>query len=904
MQNFRFNFTHPWLLLLLIPAIGLTLLPYLRASKKYRKTRNRILSMVFHGLAMVLAICLLSGISFSYEKPNLENELIILVDTSDSNEENADKKSDFVQSIINVSDGSYRIGVVKFGHGQVLSSELSYDTEEVLEDYLSSEDPNSTATDLAGAIKYAAGLIKNPETAKIVVLSDGIETDNSATAIIKAIAADGIRVDTAFFPNEKKDEIQIYSVKTPDKRIILGENFLTEVVVRSNLLGDHVGVLKVYDNNEPLGETIVTLNGREQTLEIALALEQRGMHELRFELEVEDDTLAENNSYRAFINLEAFDNILLIEHKEGEGKPLRELLSEKYKVVDLSIDEDISSIPRTVAELADFEQVILVNVAYSDMPAGFEAILNEYVYDLGGGLLTVGGENDVVNGTQIPHAYNRNDMASSTYYKQMLPINAIDYTPPIAVMIIVDASGSMSMEKLPAAKEGAEACLDSLNDRDFCGVMSLQSRSTEELQVLPVTQRERIRDAISKVGNGDAGQGGTIFSDAIMRAGNALSVIGGVERKHIIIVTDGKPGDPFETYQPYIAENVKNGITMSIVSVDVDPGDVSQMEKTAAEGGGSFYGIPYAELHTIPTIMQRDLALEAVAEIEYGEDFYLKIKDRTSVLTGIDEALIPPLSGYYGVVAKTDAKVPLMGEYVPIYAEWRYGEGNVGSFMCDLSGIWSSAFMSDVVGQTIINNIVNSIFPMEDVKADGINIAIKQDNYHFQLNVHGAEEGQTVAVEVTPMSPEFSSVIEEGVTVSALESNRRFNFLIEHPGLYEITVRVLNADTTEASRAVIYRTFSYSEEYNMFTEREPVGEELLALLAKDGGGDVIEDPAHAYIGFSNTLKVTKDPRIVMLILSILFVLLDIAVRKFKFKWIHELIRERREKLAGGDKGSV
>ena len=179
MQNFRFNFTHPWLLLLLIPAIGLTLLPYLRASKKYRKTRNRILSMVFHGLAMVLAICLLSGISFSYEKPNLENELIILVDTSDSNEENADKKSDFVQSIINVSDGSYRIGVVKFGHGQVLSSELSYDTEEVLEDYLSSEDPNSTATDLAGAIKYAAGLIKNPETAKIVVLSDGIETDNS-----------------------------------------------------------------------------------------------------------------------------------------------------------------------------------------------------------------------------------------------------------------------------------------------------------------------------------------------------------------------------------------------------------------------------------------------------------------------------------------------------------------------------------------------------------------------------------------------------------------------------------------------------------------------------------------------------------------------------------------------------
>ena len=103
MQNFRFNFTHPWLLLLLIPAIAMTLFPYFRADKKYRKTRNRILSMVFHGLAITLAITLLAGITFSYEKPNLENELIVLVDTTDSNEESADLKSDFVQSIISLS---------------------------------------------------------------------------------------------------------------------------------------------------------------------------------------------------------------------------------------------------------------------------------------------------------------------------------------------------------------------------------------------------------------------------------------------------------------------------------------------------------------------------------------------------------------------------------------------------------------------------------------------------------------------------------------------------------------------------------------------------------------------------------------------------------------------------------
>ena len=202
MQNFRITFTHPWLLLLLIPAIALTLLPYFRANKKYRKTRNRILSMVFHGLAITLAISLLAGIGFSYEKINLENELIILVDTTDSNEESADLKSDFVQSIISISDGKYRVGVVKFGHGQVLSGEMSYDINKVLEDYLTAEAPDSTATDLASALKFARTLFKNPQTSKIVVVSDGIETDNAANSVIKAIAADGVKVDTVYFPNE------------------------------------------------------------------------------------------------------------------------------------------------------------------------------------------------------------------------------------------------------------------------------------------------------------------------------------------------------------------------------------------------------------------------------------------------------------------------------------------------------------------------------------------------------------------------------------------------------------------------------------------------------------------------------------------------------------------------------
>lgn len=898
MQNFRIHFSHPWLLLLLIPAIALTLFPYFKANKKYRKTRNRILSMLFHGLAITLAILLLAGITFSYEKPNLENELIILVDTTDSNETSSDAKTEFVQSVVSISDGKYRLGIVKFGHGQVLSGKMTYDMEQALEDYLTSEVPDSTATDLASAIKYASTLFKNPETSKIVVLSDGIETDNNVLSVIKAIAAEGVKVDTVLYPNEEHDEVQIYSVKTPDTRIILGDNFITELTVRSNFEGEKAATVSAYDNEELIGSTSVVLAGEEQTFEIALSLAERGMHELRFEIACDDDTVQQNNSYRAFINLEAFDNILILEGKEGEGAKLATLLNENFSVTDMSFSEDLADIPRTIEQMAEYEQIILVNVAYSDMPAGFEEMLNEYVYDLGGGLFTVGGSLDELNGQKIPHAYNRNDIASSTYFKQMLPINAIDFTPPIAVMIVVDASASMSMGKLDAAKEGAEGCLDALSDRDFCGVMSFQTRASEELEILPVTQKDTIRDTIRKIGGDSGAHGGTIFSDAIMRAGRALSVINNVERKHIILVTDGNPGDQYEVYSAYIEDNYNDDITMSIVTINnEDSALTEQMTNAATLGGGKYYNVKPSELHKIPETMRNDLALEAVAEINYGEPFHPTIKDRTPAVAGVESTFIPELTGYYGTVAKKDASVPLMGEYVPIYAEWKYGKGSVGSFMCDLSGIWSQTFMEDVVGKTIITNIVNSIFPMEDVRADSIGYVLKSENYHYQLGVYGIGETERVEVSVTPISEHLVSVLEEGVSIQTLESGRRFNFIIKDAGLYEIVIKKLDEAGVELSRVVLYETFSYSQEYNTFTDRRPIGEELMTLLAEQGKGSTVGDPAEVFASFLPTIKKTVDPRIVLLILSIIFVLLDIAARKFKFKWPHEIIRERKLKKA-------
>ena len=76
MQGFAVKFAYPWLLLLLIPAALLTVLPYFLLPKKHRRTRNRIISMILHGLVMLCAIFALSGMTFEYSIHNYENELI------------------------------------------------------------------------------------------------------------------------------------------------------------------------------------------------------------------------------------------------------------------------------------------------------------------------------------------------------------------------------------------------------------------------------------------------------------------------------------------------------------------------------------------------------------------------------------------------------------------------------------------------------------------------------------------------------------------------------------------------------------------------------------------------------------------------------------------------------------
>ena len=106
-----------------------------------------------------------------------------------------------------------------------------------------------------------------------------------------------------------------------------------------------------------------------------------------------------------------------------------------------------------------------------------------------------------------------------------------------------------------------------------------------------------------------------------------------------------------------------------------------------------------------------------------------------------------------------------------------------------------------------------------------------------------------------------------------------------------LPISVANSSTT------IHKAFSYSQEYNMFYDAEQAST-FMANVAEAGGGFVIEDSSDVLGNILKYFDVEVNPRIAFIIIALVAFLLDIAVRKFKFKWPHEIYRDYKNKKAG------
>ena len=206
----------------------------------------------------------------------------------------------------------------------------------------------------------------------------------------------------------------------------------------------------------------------------------------------------------------------------------------------------------------------------------------------------------------------------------------ISESEPVAVMILIDASLSMTEElsdgrtRFDLAIEGALAYVNALGEKDICGVGAVGDSYVHSLNPTPATQKERIRLALNEILLTNTG---AYFKEGIRYACELLSAVENVEKRHILILTDGVPGDsPTQTVQ-YLANLDAYyrgfGITCSVGGIGIlgnsyEEGIVDTMTKIADVGHGELFypetdGFINACVEDLQTIRE-DITTEISAE--------------------------------------------------------------------------------------------------------------------------------------------------------------------------------------------------------------------------------------------------------------------------------------------------
>lgn len=967
MHNFRLVFSiSPWLMLLLIPAVAIALIPHFRLSKKYRRTRNRITSLVLHLLVMFFSISVLAGLGISYQVPNEKNEIIYLVDVSDSEESSKETRDDFIRNVlIESSFDNFKVGLVTFGYDPIYVAPITTDVNSVYEKYelsLENKLPDCSASNIAAALEFTKGLFENPSSAKIVLISDGKETDESAMKEIRSVSSMGIKVDTVCISSDfESDEIQVIGVNVPEYHIGVNESFSIGLQLFSKVEG--TAYVTVTDNDKTIVDEVETkVSVGSQTFSYSHSYSELGIHKLNFSVSLSADAVTENNGYSSYMYLDVYNKILVLERKAGESAALESMLksndfteylgSTDGFTVDVIELTDKNRIPATVDALCAYDQIILNNISNQDFSDANDLLnedvtsdderidlvqnIYEYVYERGGGLLTVGGNDD--DGKQ--NAYLQADL-KGTLYQQMLPVEATGYTPPLGFIAIVDVSGSMSAEMnggtaLSWAKVGLRGILGSgadddtscLTPRDYIGIQTLSSDFKEQT-ILPLTPRTRetlIKNAIDRI---DEANSGTVFTSAIRRAAQELISNKNIEKRHIVIISDGMAGD--KEYIDAVKEYYEqNKITFSVIVINGSESSISDMKKLVEAGHGNLYVFDGNNISDIGLKMREDINVPNIKDLDNDKDFYPVVYDDTSSLfngvkygrTGEEDedtdisrkSFNVKLGGFYAVKKRKEASTVLVGEYeVPIYAQWRFGKGSVGSFMSDLNGgEWSSAFMADANGRRFLSNVINNLMPLESVRPSGIDYTLTEDNYGNQLVIYtNLNYGERIEATITdlsagtaPVSLNATGQTEDGMIIvkenlGAANNYQSCSFVVKKSGIYEILIKKVRADGTIVSLQTLYKAFSYSKEYKRYTDEDKeTSNSLMNMLANRGNGSVIDnldDTSDIFKSFVTSIDKKYDPSYLFVTLAIIAFVADIAVRKFKFKWLHEIIADIKEK---------
>ena len=164
------------------------------------------------------------------------------------------------------------------------------------------------------------------------------------------------------------------------------------------------------------------------------------------------DTLLDNNEAMALVAASGRPRILMIDPDTDQTDSMRWALDEQKIDVEVRPPEGV---PSSLAELQGYECLVLSNVPATAMTMRQMDVIRTYVQELGGGLVMLGGDQSFGLG-----GYYR------TQLEEILPVRSNfekeREKPSLAMVLVIDKSGSMGGQKIELAKDAARAAVELL----------------------------------------------------------------------------------------------------------------------------------------------------------------------------------------------------------------------------------------------------------------------------------------------------------------------------------------------------------------------------------------------------------------------------------------------------------
>ena len=854
--------TRPFLLLLLL------LLPVLyygyRRSLVDLSRTQRIVSLC---IRIIIILLLILGVSdLQYLKTDEKLTVMFLTDISDSiSDEGLTKSTEFLNEALSSQDGNQEVGIIAFtdraeilkspenNQETIVSGELKLvDTKQK---WLDADEEAGDTTNIAQAIETAWSVFPSNANKRIVLISDGIETKGDAVHTGLRGKDFGIQIDTVPIYPSDEPEVMVQRIDAP-AQVKQGAPFNLEVIIHSN--HEDLAEVRLSKNKFEAAKKEVRLVEGENRVVFTETSEESGTLTYDVICRSTQDTRYDNNRAFGIVSVSGKPKILLIDENESQTRYLSRVLEDAKIRVDV---RNGLGVPNELADLQNYELVMFSDVPANRLNDKQMELIRTYVQDLGGGFMMLGSENSFGLGGYY-----------KTPIEEVLPVRTDTEkkkeNPSLAMVLVIDKSGSMGGIKIELAKEAARSTVELLGPRDKIGVIAFDGSPFWITEMHDASDKAFISNQVGTI----TASGGTNLYPALQQAYFALTETT-AKLKHVIVLSDGHstPGDWYGIANSMHSER----ITISTVGIG-SGADMNMLGDLAKWGGGREYFTQ--DPYNVPQIFAKETVTASKSAIIDQPFIPQRIKP-TQVLSGIDLDLAPFLLGYVATQPRPTAEIFLVSDRGdPVMASWQYGLGKVVAFTSDAKARWASdwlewpgygKFWTQLVRDTMRKTTLSN-FQAEITKDKGIaHLAIDA------LSENGAFLNELDS-DISLIGPDLK---KKNLAISQTAPGKyELEFPTKEIGPYFLNIMQKQAGdivNTQVTGTVV----SYPEEYLVSNANEP----LLTQLSTVSGGKYSITAEDAFRPPENPVVLRIHLWRPLLIAALFLLLIDIALRRIDMR---------------------